>query len=368
MPLPGDVGYMRTRASIVSVTAGRAEMLVDLGRWREAFQVLAPLLADPDAGAREWYLLARIRLGQSDLHGAKEAAERAVAVDPADALGHWLLALVLVDLGQAQRALREARQAVALAPASSDALYALVMVLIDTQVRKYAEAEAVATELRRLHAHDPRAWAAAGWVALVRRRWAEAEAHVRRALAIDPTDERLLMLLSRVLEQGDRRSEATAAAVSAVRSDPRSRHARLALGRLAARPVGLGAALGLALVLAGAVALGRWRSTAVGGSGGLLADPAAVAGLLAVLGAVAFLANVIVRDRRSLARMDPDLSAFVRRTRRANSRLPLLGMCGIGAVASLAYLDSDPRVGAVGLAGVALGVLAALGWTHRRGS
>lgn len=348
------------------MTAGRAEMLVDLERWDEALEVLAPLLADPDAGVWEWGLLVRIRLGQLDLRGARKAAEGAIAADPASEVGHSLLALVLSITGWPKRAVREARLALELAPDSMASLLGLVVVLSQPLVGKFDDAESVVEDLLRLYPDDVDCWRAAGRVAIGRCEWAEAEARIRRGLVMDPNDADLLALLSRVLDRQGRRRDATDVAVAAVRADPGDDEARKALRRQVGVPVGTSGVIAFVALLAGTAGLSPVLWIVVR-EPGLAGDVVVVGFLLAEVWAGTYLGMKLSEHGRALARMDPDVRRFTRRARRANSRLRLLAICGSAAVCALAFLDIDWRIGAAGLVAVTAAVVAVLRWTRPRG-
>src|SRR5579875_3820802 len=90
--------------------------MLDVRRFDEASALLARVVTAEPESARAWCLMARAHLGAGRYAEAVEAANRAVALDPADEWPHRLASNALVHQGYVTDALRAAHEASRLAP------------------------------------------------------------------------------------------------------------------------------------------------------------------------------------------------------------------------------------------------------------
>jgi tetratricopeptide (TPR) repeat protein len=220
-----------------------AEALCDLRRYQEALALLSRAVASDPDNPRAWCLMARAQLGLRRHAEALQAANAAVALAPDYEWPHRLASIALEEQGNHWEAVRAAREAVRLAPHTWQAHVRLAHAGIQAwgmdQARVAAE-RALTLAPGVADTHIAAAAAAAG-----DRR--EAEAHLRRALAIEPDSAVAHNELARLhLRQAHAANPAGLARAAkgfatAVRSDPRasvSRHnldvvVRAFLGRAA---------------------------------------------------------------------------------------------------------------------------------------
>jgi predicted Zn-dependent protease len=89
----------------------RASTMLDVGRCDEATALVSRVVAAEPDSSRAWCLLARAHLGTKRYVDAIGAANRAVALDPADEWPHRLASNALIHLGNNADALRAASEA-----------------------------------------------------------------------------------------------------------------------------------------------------------------------------------------------------------------------------------------------------------------
>src|SRR5256885_1440384 len=94
----------------------RAHLLCDVHRPAEAAALIAPVLAGNPDSVAGWLALTRALLLLDDLDGALDAAHRAAALNPDDALAHGLASTVLREQGRHAAAVEAAELAVQLDP------------------------------------------------------------------------------------------------------------------------------------------------------------------------------------------------------------------------------------------------------------
>ena len=85
--------------------------MLDVRRFDEASELLARVVSAEPESSRAWCLMARAHLGADRYADAVTAANRAVALDPADEWPHRLASNALVHLGKLPDALRAAYEA-----------------------------------------------------------------------------------------------------------------------------------------------------------------------------------------------------------------------------------------------------------------
>lgn len=174
----------------------RANVMLDLRRYREAAALLAALVATERDSALAWGLLSRACLGASQYQEAITAARRAGALNPASDWPYRLLANALLAAGSKHEALQAARAACRLAPHSwqGHCLVAQAAMSIGlAEVAAQANADA-----RRLGPDEPVLYVQAGRVSLAAGDLTEARRHCERALALDPANSAALNQLGRI--------------------------------------------------------------------------------------------------------------------------------------------------------------------------
>jgi tetratricopeptide (TPR) repeat protein len=326
-----------------------ARNLIDLQRWAQAGEALAPALADPGAGAEPWCLLARCQLSLDRPAEAVVSAARAAALEPEQEWPHRLQAVAWLHRNRPKRAREHAARALALAPESPETLY--LMAQVHLACSQWADAAECA---RRNLAANPEAsmsWESAAMVDLHGADWAGAERNARAGLALAPQDADLIMILGQSLERQGRADAAGQAYAAATRADPSDQRGRRALGRLGIPLLGGGVLLAVKL---GFVLSANGLRMSLGQHWlGFRTVLAVVALALAVPYAV-----LEFRHRRATAQLTPELRDTARRQRRQDARGWLLvAAVGAGLLGLVAVLLPDPPA-AGALAVVAVGALA----------
>ena len=315
----------------VSATAAveRARALTGLGRWSEAAAALRPALADPSAGADAWCLLARCELGQSRTGAAREAARRAVALDPHNEWAHRLLSIAMLRLGDHAEAEAACRRSLELAPDLCEGLHLLTTITLAKRGRGGGALVAEEIAARNLQQNGDRAlaWEGAADVAVARKHWERAEHCARRGLAIDPHDGDLAMILGTALARQGRSAEAGNAFAAAARANPHDHRARRAIGRLGLPLAGAG------LVLAKIGAVAGVRGAALWGSAPIAVLTALLA--LVMVGAYGVVELMAWRARRTLT---PQLQVVALRERRVAARVWLAAGAAVGTILALRAL------------------------------
>ena len=165
-------------------------------------------------------------------------ANRAAAAAPHQEWPHRLRAVHLGTLKRKKEALAAAREAIRLDP---DSRYCLV-VLFEALVRRGDRrgAAEVAARLRAIYPDYAEAHNALGRVAMMKRRWKEAESHFREALRLLPNEPIYQSNLALAMERQGRRKDALGMFKQAVRTDPNNPHARQQLRSAVDRQLAVG--------------------------------------------------------------------------------------------------------------------------------
>jgi tetratricopeptide (TPR) repeat protein len=204
-----------------------ADNLIAIRRYAEALPWIArAIAADPDS-AWPYCLLARALIPLGQYRRALKAAETSVLRDPENEWPHRLRSACLRGLGKKRQALEAAQEAARLGPDIPEALYALVCAQLDCNQTRAARA--TAERLGTIAADDIFAHKALGLAALTAGQWSGAEAHFRRALALDPQDVEALIWMGGALQRQGRRLEALERIHNAARIEPAEDSIRLHL-------------------------------------------------------------------------------------------------------------------------------------------
>ncbi len=258
----------------VRVALQRADALADVGRDREALDLLRPLLVHHPDDAVLVLEIARLTMGlgtRADLREGITLARRAVALDPHDADALCVLALGLTgDVRRWREARRLTEQAVALEPHDPAVWLAHAEVLQGTAGRDDA-ARAAAARAVELAPEDPAAALVLAKVAVEQHQpfskasVADAQALLDRALALDPSSAEAHVLRAN-LDTGGTSAERQQAFLEAARLDPTNREALAGVDDELTFPLRLGAYLMWLLVAVQAVLLltGRNGGTVLG--------------------------------------------------------------------------------------------------------
>jgi tetratricopeptide (TPR) repeat protein len=220
--LSSDVGQQARRERFE-----RARALIDLGRYTQALDELAPLLAGPDdADAISLAAQALLALGRMD--EAVNMAERAIAADPQEEWGHRLRSRALMGAARTKKgperdlllgkAVQSAREAARLAPSQVMTLRSASEV--ERVAGNYVEAEGAIRWAIQLDPTSPETWAADGLLAIEHGDTDRAERSNRRAIELNPNMATAWNNLGVALQRQGRWREATAAYIQSVRLNP----------------------------------------------------------------------------------------------------------------------------------------------------
>lgn len=239
-------------------TIRRADALIELRRWPQALQELAPLLAGPDDGDA----LCRGAQALIGLHRNQEAAAiagRAITAAPANEWAHRLRSRALLEESREAdeprrgellgAALASAREAVRLRPRSAMSRRWLAQVLM--AVGDYPHAAAATGEALNMDPNSADGWLLDGRLALAFGQNERAEQSARRAIEIEPNNSAAWNNLGVAIHRQGRSREAAAAYLQSARLDPLDAVARgnISLaGMTVLRTLGLLALLPLLLV------------------------------------------------------------------------------------------------------------------------
>lgn len=224
---------------------GQARALTEIGRHREAAEMIGRILAESPEDPEALRLLTHAYLSLHELDAALRSADRCIAAEPEDGVGHRYRASILAALGRSDEARHSARAAVQRSPDDVWAHYVLVDVLLKGS--RVGEAREAAGRLLSLAPGWSSAHDAVGRVAIADARHQEAEAHLRKALEIDPESAVAMNNLGTVFLRQKKSGKAVRYFWNALRSRPRDpvvqQNLRRALGAYFAHRFFLAAAL-----------------------------------------------------------------------------------------------------------------------------
>jgi tetratricopeptide (TPR) repeat protein len=216
----------------------RAAALIDLRRYPQALEALAPLIAG-NGDARALCQATRALLGLGRYDEAVATAGRAVAADPGSEWAQRLRSSALLAAasgrGEGERmrltdeAAQAARQAVRLAPNLPVTYRAAVSA--ELAAGDHPAAEAAFACLLALAPEDAETWITASLIALDSRNPAMAEDHARRAVALDPVSPEAWNNLGVALQRQGRLKDAVGAYRQSARLDPSQGLSRRNLSR-----------------------------------------------------------------------------------------------------------------------------------------
>jgi tetratricopeptide (TPR) repeat protein len=202
----------------------RAEHLIGVRRYVEALPWLGRAIAVEPQNSRGHCLMALALRSLGEYPRALEAAQRALAANLEDEWPHRLRSIVLLEMGRRRVALQAARESVRLGPDVPEALFTLVQAQL--ACGKTRDAQATGARLAEIAPDRALTYQTLGYVAIRRRQWAAAEAHLRRALAIDPESYETMNDLGLVLQEQGKAREAIDRFHDALRTSPARREAR----------------------------------------------------------------------------------------------------------------------------------------------
>lgn len=220
---------------------------LELGRYEQVLDALGPALTSPETAYLAYCLTSQSHALLGDPERSRQAAARALELDPQRDWAHYQMAGCLLELGQRAAALREARESVRLAPHSVRSQSQLATCL--AAVCRYDEAREVAAAALTDHPGSPFTHYLEGRIAdhvlSSRERpgdnapWDAAENAYRRALALDPHDEAAALGLASVVRRRQRSFEALRIYLSVARANPANTNARIAIREMLSDAVDL---------------------------------------------------------------------------------------------------------------------------------
>lgn len=194
----------------------RARVLFDLGRYREVLDILRPHLRDEEDPVSAYALCSSSLRVLGDFAGARNLAQEGLAHYPQDSVLHMELARSLLGLSLNQSALAEARQAVALGSewAEPHALESAVLL----EMGRKLEAEASIRRALALNPNNPDFYHCLAWNLYRQNREKDALSAANTGLALDPNHAELLGILAQL---EPRRSKKLDLLRTALRLNPR---------------------------------------------------------------------------------------------------------------------------------------------------
>lgn len=204
----------------------RAAVLTDVNRAADAIVLLHRAVGLVPGDQRAWCELGRAELSCNQPHNALTAANRALAVDPAQEWPHRLASIALGLLGQHDGAVRAAREAVRLAPDAWQTHVQLADALAEAPAPRWArgqlraEAWAAANRAVELAPLEPDPHCTVGHLLVASQAAPQARRAFREALRLDPGNARALNGLGLVGMRTGRLVAAAADFGAAAAADP----------------------------------------------------------------------------------------------------------------------------------------------------
>jgi cytochrome c-type biogenesis protein CcmH/NrfG len=309
----------------------RAYALTELGRRREAMELLQPHLAAHCDDVEGWCVFARCEMELDEFDSALAHADAALRLDPEEPAAWWLRTMTLILLRRHDEALAAAAECRRLDPDSwlSHTTYAYALSHFPSRLAEAFEAACNGVAVSPL---EPQAHLAVGLIAAGQGRRRVAERAYRRVLELDPQDADARNGMGTLQMSGWRPGRVQRAAphyAGALSVDPNHRLARENIDALTvlllrrARRWALASCV-IALVVAGF------------GIGVGAAEPVSAPIRFLVLAAI--VVGWVGGSWYTIRRLPAQMSASMRRLPTAAGRLPALGIAVmmLGTVAALA--------------------------------
>lgn len=163
----------------------RADLLLEVGRYDEARELLARRLADAPSDARAWTRMSRCHSAAGEGAEAERALDQALAHHPDYAYAHILRSYLFHGAPNWPKALAAGREAVRCAPDEWSAHVALARAMAHP-FHQWSDALEVAYEAVRLAPDEPQAHHAVYAYAYLLKKQDVVESSARAALAVDP--------------------------------------------------------------------------------------------------------------------------------------------------------------------------------------
>lgn len=206
------------------IVVARVGVLLQAGRFDEARQLLAPLIADEPDSSVLWQLMAVAHYGAEKYPEAQDAVTRAIALDPDNARFYLLFANILISAGYVGEGIQRAMRAIEIEPDLAEAHTLISMALAQLN---YDRDRALwhAMRARDLEPDSAQAHYAVGAALMIgssRRAAKQAYGPLNAALSIDPQLSDVWNHLAVAHLQRARSVRAVRGFVKALQLDPQS--------------------------------------------------------------------------------------------------------------------------------------------------
>jgi tetratricopeptide (TPR) repeat protein len=175
-------------------------------------------------------LLAKVKSRLSEFPSAISLFQRVIALNPQSAEAHVDLAIALSDSGDLPKALEETARALAIDPRLPSAHLNRARILDD--LRREPEAEEEFSIARKLAPNDPEVCYYWSFVERAMGHFDKETSLLQRVVALQPSNEKALILLGKSLIEQSRTTEAETVLRRTLASDPKSADATYMLSRL----------------------------------------------------------------------------------------------------------------------------------------
>lgn len=205
--LAEDPGYALALASLAEIHAFQAyHQYVDDGYARAREEAKRALALDPNEAVAHWVLGFIADFHFREPEAAEKHYRRALELNPSDARAHSMYALQLLRQGQPEASLRLGERAVELDPLSPAAVNNLGVLYYYTG--QYARAERQQRAALLLAPQDPYFFSNLATTLSLAGKHAEASSAAKRAVSIAPGNQSLKAILAFVYARGGQRAEA----------------------------------------------------------------------------------------------------------------------------------------------------------------